>query len=343
MRVAGRGTWLDPGWRDEVVGWATGRLAEAGRRVTGAVDQPHVRPWSTVLRIPTDAGPAWCKAVGPGVAHEARLLAFLAARDAPLVLAPLAIDVERGWILLPDGGPSMRQTRPDGTGDRDLDAWSEILAAYASMQRSLETDAGPLLATGLPDLRPTALPAVLDRLLDDPAIWDEARMAAEDRPAAAPTRARLRALRPWAAEASARLADSGIRPTLQHDDLHGGNVFVAADGPRIFDWGDASLAHPFMTLTATLNSIAHATGLGREGAELGRLRDAYLAAWADVHSGPELATIAGLAVDLGRISRAAAWARAQSGVPADELEDDGGAPAAWLGDLVERVDGRPAA
>ena len=70
---------------------------------------------------------------------------------------------------------------------------------------------------------------------------------------------------------------------------------------------------------------------------------AYNAAWADVHSGPELATIAGLAVDLGRISRAAAWARAQSGVPADEREDDGGAPAAWLGDLVERVDGRPAA
>lgn len=340
MTAGGRADWTDPAWRATVVAWATERLAALGRSVAGPVEQPHLRPWSTVLRLPTEAGPVWCKAAGPGTAHEARLLEHLAAIGAPLVLAPLATDTERGWILLPDGGPTLRQARPDGSGDHDLVAWERILPAYAGLQRSLEPDPGALLATGLQDLRPAAIPGVLARLLDDEAIWDPARMAEADREAAAAARPRLHALVPWVADASARLAASGIAPTLQHDDLHGGNIFLTPAGPRVFDWGDASLAHPFLTLTSTLNSIAYRTGLAADGPELGRVRDTYLAAWTDRRPIAELRRTADLALDLGRISRAAAWARAQAGVPVDALEGDGGAPAMWLADLVERLEGR---
>ncbi len=143
------------------------------------------------------------------------------------------------------------------------------------------------------------------------------------------------------AERATILAGSGIASTLQHDDLHGGNIFVRGADLRFFDWGDACIAHPFGTLTTTLNSIGYRLGVEPDGPGLARVRDAYLEAWTDVHPRSELTTIARAAVDLGRISRAASWSRALEGVADGDLEGHGGAPAAWLGDLVQRID-RPA-
>ena len=69
---------------------------------------------------------------------------------------------------------------------------------------------------------------------------------------------------------------------MQHDDLHDGNVFAGADGYRFFDWGDASVAHPFGTLLVTLRSIAARRGLAADDdPALARLRDAYLEPWTD--------------------------------------------------------------
>ena len=39
-------------------------------------------------------------------------------------------------------------------------------------------------------------------------------------------------------EVRGELERSGIPATIQHDDLHGGNVFVGPTGIRFFDWGD---------------------------------------------------------------------------------------------------------
>ena len=98
--------WVDPAWRVEADSWAEARLEELGLERTGAIEQPHVRPWSTVLRIPTDAGDVWFKANMPGLEHEARLagmraaLADVARPDAATVLASATLaaarDVEEG-------------------------------------------------------------------------------------------------------------------------------------------------------------------------------------------------------------------------------------------------------
>ena len=134
----GKRTWLDPAWQAEALGWAERTLAGLGRRIDGPVEQPHVRPWSTAFRIPTDRGPAWLKATGPGPAYEGPLLDVFAARGVRRVPLPLAVHPDRPWLLLDDAGPTLRQTRPDGTGDHDLAAWERILAEYAELQRSLD-------------------------------------------------------------------------------------------------------------------------------------------------------------------------------------------------------------
>ena len=66
----GIGVWGSTPWRELATSWLDEQLASIGRRRTGAVEQPHLRPWATVLTAPTTDGPVWLKAVGPAAAFE---------------------------------------------------------------------------------------------------------------------------------------------------------------------------------------------------------------------------------------------------------------------------------
>jgi aminoglycoside/choline kinase family phosphotransferase len=271
----------------------------------------------------------------PGTAHEAPLLPAFQSWGVGSVVPPLAADAARGWLLLEDGGTTLRATRPDGEGDRDLDAWAGILAAYAELQRSVETRAGELLGLGVPDGRPETLDATLDRLIATDVWW--VLVDDDERGATDAAREALRAFGPWVAERAGELAHSGIHSTIQHDDLHGGNVFVGPAGVRFFDWGDAVVGHPFASMVTTLNSIAYRLGIEADDRRLDRLRDAYLEGWTDVVPGRVLRDVLATAIDLGRIGKAAAWARALDGLDPADMAGHGGAPALWLADLVDRV------
>ena len=132
-----------------------------------------------------------------------------------------------------------------------------------------------------------------------------------------------------------------IAATIQHDDLHGGNIVVGPDGDRFFDWGDAVVSHPFATLTVTFNSIAHRTGRGLDDPAFGRLRDGYLEAWADVASRDRLVASATFARDLGCIGRALSWERALEGLEPHEMDGHDDAVAGWLMEFAERLDRPP--
>ncbi len=290
---------MDPAWRDEILAWASAALEAAGLHIAGPIEQPHVRPWSTVFRIPLDAGAVWCKAAGLGPRHEAALLERFAAWGTEHVLRPLAVDVGRGWMLLPDGGPRLRDLAPDERGDHDLEAWARLLPVYAELQRSLEGGVGDLVVAGVPDERPERLATVLDGLVGADPTWE--RLEGEEIEQGMVARDVLRRRRGDVVALAADLASSGIRPSIEHGDLHGGNILVGSDGVRFYDWGDATVAHPFGTLTTTLRSIAHRTGLDEDGPELVRLRDAYTEAWTDVLPRSALAEVAGLATDLAHL------------------------------------------
>lgn len=334
----GARTWLDPEWRAGAFGWAEAELAARGRSVTGPPEQPHVRAWSTAIRIPTDTGPAWFKASGPGSAHEGPLLEVFRRFGVGQVLLPLAVHPSRPWLLFEDGGPTLRATRPDGTGDHEMAAWERVLAEYARIQRSVEGEAAvaAMLAAGVPDGRPGHLAAGLERLLEDEVAWD--RILPEERDAAVVARGRLAGAVPVVRAAAERLAAAGIAPSVQHDDLHGGNILVGPDGDRIFDWGDAVVAHPFGTLTTTFNSIAHHSERKLDDPVFARLRDAYTEAWTDVLARKELTELAILGQTLGCIGRSLAWERSLTGLAPDEMDGHAADVAGWLMEFEERLD-----
>jgi hypothetical protein len=276
--------WRDPDWLARVHEWISDCLDDRGITRGGAIEQPHVQPWSTVLRIPTQAGIMWFKANADPLRHEAALVERLAERRPDLVPPLLAADTTAGWLLMADAGEPLRTVV---ARERSLDRWREVLPRYAALQRDLAAEVDDLLALGVPDLRLATLPKAYDRLLDE--------IGAERR---------FRAAAPLVADLCDELARFGIPESLQHDDLHDAQIFVRGGRGRVLDWGDACVSHPFFTLSVTLEGVL-AWGLDdvENSVDTSPFRDAYLAPYAERRSA-DLVAATRPALRLGWVCRA---------------------------------------
>src|SRR2546423_15512768 len=96
MSVAG---WTDPRTIAAAEAWLRETAAAAGRRVTGPIAQPHIRPWSTVFRAPTDEGDVYLKLCGPSQAYEPPLTAMLASVRPAVGPRILGLHPRQPWKL----------------------------------------------------------------------------------------------------------------------------------------------------------------------------------------------------------------------------------------------------
>jgi hypothetical protein len=318
--------WGDPAWQAEARAWVRDTLRGLGREPTGEPEQTHRRAWATVFRCPTAQGDVWFKAMARGTVYEVPLLTALAAWFPDRVLVPLATEPDRGWLLLPDGGTTLRNAQH---GHTDEAHWAEILADHAEFQRATAAYTDELVALGVPDLQPHRLPEARAALLADES-W--LRLGRDDG-LTADQLAALRADAERYAGWCAQLADIGVPPALNHDDLHDNNLFVpSAPGGhyRIFDWGDAVVSHPFGVLLVALRVAGELHGLPEGAPELLRLRDAYLEPWTAEHDRASLVEAARLAVRVGGVSRARNYRVALDEGTPEDVEVHGAGVPGWL-------------
>lgn len=261
------------------------------------------RPWSTVLRLPTADGPVWLKA---GAGCEAALYGVLAECVPDRVLVPLARDDEQGWLLLPDGGPTAHDGPVVGLAARVTAA----MGAYAELQRTVAGHRDDLLAAGVPDASPGAL---LDRY-DEAVRLISVSARGEDAELRAPSVSDGASLarRGAIADYAERLADApgADLATIDHQDLHTGNILTGKDGPRFYDWGDAAVAHPFASLLTGIGALARALGVPADDPAVVGARDAYLERFTDLAAHAELVATANLACRAAVVARALTWQRA---------------------------------
>ena len=294
--------WVQPAWLEQAIAWIDARLAERELDRAGEIEQPHVRWWSTVLRVPTAEGNLWFKANAPPHAFEARLLPILERARPGHVPELVATDPERGWLLMRDGGERLRELVRT---TRDLVHWQTLLPEYAELQLAVAPHADELLAAGVPDERLALLPAHVAALLDD----REACMVGRENGVTEDEYERLRALAPDFAERCARLAAYGIPETIQHDDLHDGNVFVRDGRYLFFDWGDSCVSHPFQSLVVVMRALVYRLELPPGGPDILRLRDAYLEPFGAYGDHSDLVEVADLAHYVGTAERSLSWNR----------------------------------
>jgi hypothetical protein len=255
------------------------------------------------MRVPTEAGDLWFKANMPVQAYEAGVVRILARRRPDLLPDLLAVDLERGWMLQTDGGTLLRDL-VEGNGDHD--AWLEILPLYAELQMDAVADSEELVAAGAPDRRLAVLPRQFEELLTDPEELGE--LTDEEL-------VRLQDLVPVVDRDARELAAYGLPETIQHDDLHDGQIFVREGGYVFFDWGDSCVSHPFYTLVVTLAVLAHRLGLEQDAPELDRFRDAYLESWTHLSAREDVGAAFTIAYRLGVLCRGLTWARVIAALP----------------------------
>jgi hypothetical protein len=241
--------------RLDVDGWICGLV-----ELAGDIELVHERPWGTVRRVPVDGGFVWFKECAAAQAFEPRLTATLASRWPDRLPGVLGYDVERRWLLLGDAGTPLGFDGP-------LEPWLSVLPLYAELQRAEAARLGEHLQGGVPDRRLTVFPALYEAALG------------RDLPLSSGDLERLRVFAPRFAELCHELAAAGLPATVQHDDLHGANVYLRGDTLGIVDWGDSCVSHPFLTVFVTFNHLAELAGLGRGEGWFERLRDAYLEPW----------------------------------------------------------------
>jgi hypothetical protein len=208
----------------------------------------------------------WFKASREAFAFEAALLEILVPLAPDLLPEVIAARPERGWLLLADAGARAREQPID---------WAPLLRRYAELQLAATSEVDRMLAAGVPDRR--SLATDIAALL--PALRPETAAALE----------------PRLGEIEAAGAElHGIAPTIDHGDLHDANVFVSAGQVRILDWGDACVAHPFLSL----------------GVEMDRgSREAYLEPFTAVASRAEIERAVDAVLRLRMLARAVNYQR----------------------------------
>ena len=179
---------------------------------------------------------------------------------------------------------------------------------------------------GVPDCSPATVPATFDLMLErlrDMPDDDVGHLAVD-------TVERLGAAGPSVRDAARILTEGPLPATLQHGDLHPGNVFSVDGRLRIFDFGDAQWAHP-------LESLPLPWAVTRDDSSLPwqDLLAAYHEPWSYLLTLEELAELLAAAVVTQPVNRSFGWWEALAEATAEEWSEWGEAPARHLAHVVE--------
>ena len=292
--------WVQPTWLEQASSWIDRELYRQGSKRIGLIEQPHIRHWSTVLRVPTSIGDIYFKAVVPELAYESALTQTLSHWYPHCMPQVLAADTEQGWLLMSDGGMRLRETLKT---EDDIQHWESLLPIYAQLQKESAKHLNEFLELGVPDRRLAVLPARFQELLSD----TEALALNHPSGLSSLEYQHLQDNADLFARLCEQLATFGVPETLHHGDLHDGNVFIDDGRYLFFDWGDSSVAHPFFSLHSIYDSLQRRFELGKSSFWFKRLRECYLESWAEYQTGEKLEEAFELAQQLSTILSALRW------------------------------------
>jgi hypothetical protein len=227
----------------------------------------------------------------------------------------LAIEPDRGWML-------MRDLDAPLLGDQPESAWALGLDALAGLQQRWVGRSDELRAAG-------AEPRTLSQLAEwvQGTALDAGLMG---RLAPGVHEAWLTAA-PAMAEACLTLDRIGPGPSLVHGDFHPWNVAAGTAGTRIFDWTDAAVGHPFLDLVTYIMR----TG---DPARRRQLLQRYLGLWSRHLSSRDLQAAGQLALVVGALYQAHTYWQLIPTVMPDDLGQLRDGDVQWLRRALDRLD-----
>ena len=295
--------WHDPAWQAQTHNWIKAETQRNSIQLTGEIEQNHAYAWSTVMRVPTDQGLLFFKATAGETLFEIALTQKLADWFPDCMPELVALDAERGWMLMRDGGEQLRATiRPT----QDVRPWRPVITRYAEVQIGLAGHVDEILALGIPDHRLAALPALYSKLLADEASL----MLDKEKGLTSLELQQLIEMKPRFEQICRDLAALGIPETLNNGDFHDGNILIKNGRVTFFDWGDATVTHPFVSLRTWFVSMEISLKLDDYAPptpEMTALLDHYLEDWERFASKQSLLAAYNLSRPVASIVKALLW------------------------------------
>jgi hypothetical protein len=295
-----RRPWARRGWLDATTIWIREQLRLSGITLQG-VEQ--VRNWerTCILRVGTDAGPLYYQATPMLADFEPALVRAMADWHQQHFPHLVAVDRERGSMLLQDfGGDAFDQVNDPALLENAMRRLAEMQIGLA-----LRTDA--LRAMGVPERPLSGMGEQVVALLND----DHALRALE-----ADQIARLRANADDYRLRSAALDLYGIPDSLEHGDFRAGNVVFTEGGYFYCNWARSAIAHPFFTPVVFFTDIRDL--FPDDPVVVARLRDAYLQPWSLYKPMEDLTDAFAIAEALAPLYHALSFTR--PGTPAAEAD-----------------------
>jgi hypothetical protein len=291
--------WESTAWFDEAQSWILAVMKGEDISVNGKLEIIHSRPWSCIIRIPSQPKPFYFKATDGLSAHEIKLEAYLSKLKPKHSPKIIALHPENTWMIMEDAGQRLRESL---IAKPDWKHWETALPQYAKIQQKAAHKPELLLGFGLPNRSLAELPRLFDSLLGTELyrIDMEGGLSSREFEAFAGLKEVIR-------QKADALAAYPVPESVHHGDLHDGNIFHDEDNYSFYDWGDACFAHPFVSLRTAYVSAEIRFGLDEGSPELQRLRNAYLAAWRDYAAEDDLLAAFALAEELWAIPTALNW------------------------------------
>lgn len=107
-------------------------------------------------------------------------------------------------------------------------------------------------------MRPKVMPQRFDEAVEAAERYVTNQGTAEDKTKLQAIKAKRETYLGWCQ----RLNNAKIQASIDHNDLHLANVFMAEGKARFFDWGVAVVAHPFASMFIGLGMIGTMRGVG---------------------------------------------------------------------------------
>lgn len=323
--------WQQPDWQAEAKAWIHSALEKNHLQLIGDIEQPHIRPWSTVMTVPTNAGTLYFKASASLFAHETALTDYLARFRPEIFPELLAVDTKRHWMLMRDAGTPLRQFIRT---EKSIALWKDVLPLYVNLQKAMAERTTHLLALGVMDRRLARLPAMFENLIADAS----AMMLDQEESLTSDEYSRLKGYGPEFARMCEKLTSFGIPETIHHDDFHDGNIFVQSNGKIILtDWGESAITHPFFTLVVIMRSVDNSMGMDFSP-ESEDVRDMYLQYWTSYAPIDDLRSIVKLAQRIGYVNRALTWKMSLDDMPEELKSEYSIAVPTYLKDFINSHD-----
>lgn len=232
---------------EQLTEWTNKFLLANRYQLLGSLEEVQITAWSSVRRILTTNGYIYLKKIPNLLSSEPFIIELLHNQFHECVPIIIAVNDELNCFLMKDAGQPFYLLTDNKLR---LNLIRETISKYKYIQNKCTSLTSQFINMGIPDWRLEHLPHLYHQLILQENLLIEDGMSINDIK-------RLSELINKCMALCDQLSKFSIPETLDHCDLHGGNVLIneKTNAVTIIDWGETVITHPFFSLTAFLRSL----------------------------------------------------------------------------------------